>query len=322
MRALVHHRYGDPAEVLRVEQVDLPLVPAGHVRVRVAAASVNAADWHMIRGTPFPARFVYGGPFAPKRIVPGSDMVGVVEAVGAGVVGFAVGDRVMGELSLRGMGAFAEYVNADVSMLVKAPATMDDIHAAALPMGSVTALVGLRDHVHLQPGERILITGAAGGVGSAAVSLALHMGAHVTAMCRTEGVEAVRALGAHEVIDRTVADVADRRDAFDAILECAGYKAYRRLLPTISKGGRYVFAGGSMRTLASVMAFGALHRDPTVKNFLIKTTAPLLEDVRALAEQGALRPIIDSVVSLEQGAAAVSRVDRGKAVGKVVITME
>lgn len=322
MQAVTFRAYGAPINVCRVEELPMPTAGPTDVILRVHAASLNAADWRMIKGRPFPARLVYGGPFRPRRIVPGSDICGEVIQVGANVHSVSIGDLVIGELALVGMGAFAEYVAAPASALIRAPYECLAETAASLPLAAVSALQGLRDHAKVRPGDHVLITGASGGVGSFALQIAKDLGATVTAVCRTEGVDAVRRLGVDDVIDRTKEDPYARRDAYDVVFDCAGYRPPTDCVPSMRAGGRYVFAGGSMANLAKAMAMQAIGRKPngiTIGNFLEKASTVDLAIVRDMAETGRIRPIIDSVITLAEVPTALDRLERGGVVGKVIL---
>jgi NADPH:quinone reductase-like Zn-dependent oxidoreductase len=323
MKAVTFRTYGAPIDVCRIEDLPIPEPGPDDVLVRVLAASINAADWRMIHGSPWPARFVYGGPFRPRRIVAGSDMCGVIERVGTSVRAFGPGDIVMAELALVGMGAFAEYAVAPASALVRAPARISPEAAATLPMAGMTALQGLRDHAAIRAGEHVLVTGAAGGVGSFAVQIAKALGAEVTAICKSEGVRAVASLGADRVIDREIDDPLHRSERYDVVFDCASYRPPTDYVPVMKPSGRYVYIGGSIPNLARVMFMQAVGRKPhgvSVTNYLEKASVGDLSMIRDMADAGTIRPLIDSVVTLDDVPTALDRVEHGKAVGKVIIT--
>ncbi|HEY9662518.1 MAG TPA: NAD(P)-dependent alcohol dehydrogenase, partial [Allocoleopsis sp.] len=209
MKAIARSEYGSAA-VLKLEAVDKPVVADQGVLVKVYATSVNAGDRHLMRGTPFIIRLIYGGLRQPKVKILGFDVAGRVEAVGQAVTQFKPGDAVFGDLSECGFGAFAEYVCATESALVLKPDTISFEQAAAVPGAALAALQGLRDCGHLQPGQKVLINGASGGVGSFAVQSAKALGAEVTAVCSTQKIDQVKLLGADQVIDYTQVDVTQR----------------------------------------------------------------------------------------------------------------
>jgi NADPH:quinone reductase-like Zn-dependent oxidoreductase len=237
MRAAVHERYGAPEDVVSVRTVPVPDLGRDDVLVRVAAASVNALDWHYVTGLPMFARPTLGLR-RPKRQVPGADVAGVVEAVGADVTRFQPGDRVFGEVS---GGAFAEYVVAPAEWLVPVPEGVELEQAATIGVAAETALQGLRDWGRLVEGQRVLVNGASGGVGSFAVQLAKALGAsHVTAVCSTGNVEAARRAGADRVVDYTREDLRSLGETFDLFFDNAGSLTLRESRRLVSAGGSYV----------------------------------------------------------------------------------
>ena len=230
MQAIVYHNYGSP-DVLKLEEVQKPVPQDDEVLVKVVAASAAAGDWHLLRAKPFLVRFMYGL-LKPKYKILGADVAGRVEAVGRNVTQFQPGDEVFGDLSNCGFGAFAEYVAAPETALALKPTNLTFEEAAAVPVSAVTALLGLR-HGQIQPGQKVLINGASGGVGTFAVQIAKAFGAEVTAVCSTGKVELVRSLGADHVIDYTQADFTQNGERYDLILAANGYQplaAYQRAL--------------------------------------------------------------------------------------------
>ncbi|WP_457256326.1 NAD(P)-dependent alcohol dehydrogenase [Pedococcus sp. P5_B7] len=237
MRAAVHERYGSPEDVVTLRTVPVPEVGPDDVLVRVGAASVNALDWHYVTGLPMFARPTLGLR-RPKRQVPGADVAGVVEAVGSAVTRFQPGDRVFGEVS---GGAFAEFVVAPADWLVPVPEGMEIETAATIGVAAETALQGLRDWGQLKAGQRVLVNGASGGVGSFAVQLAKALGAsHVTAVCSTGNVEAARRAGADRVIDYTRDDLRELGETFDVFFDNAGSLTLRESRRLVSAEGSYV----------------------------------------------------------------------------------
>ena len=255
MKAIVRETYGSP-DVLRLEDVPVPTVGDGDVLVRVRAASANAGDWHLLRGTPFPIRLVVGLRIPRFKII-GADIAGQVEAVGRNVTQFRPGDEVFGELSRCGFGAYAEFAAAPEKGLALKPANLSFEEAATLPTAGCTALQGLRKG-RIQRAQRVLLNGASGGVGTFAVQIAKSFGTEVTAVCSTRNVEMVRSIGADHVIDYTKDDFATHGQRYDLILATNGDRSiwdYRRALTT---DGSYAMTGGSNRQLTEALLFGPL----------------------------------------------------------------
>ena len=255
MKAIVRETYGPP-DVLHLEEVPLPTLRDGDVLVRVRAASANAGDWHLLRGTPLPFRFV-AGLRIPKFKIIGTDVAGHVEAVGRNVTQFRPGDEVFGELSRCGFGAYAEFAAAPEKALALKPANLFFEEAATLPTAGCTALQGLRKG-RIQRAQRVLLNGASGGVGTFAVQIAKSFGTEVTAVCSTRNVDMVRSIGADHVIDYTKDDFATQGQRYDLILATNGDRSiwdYRRAL---TADGCYAMTGGSNRQLTEALLFGPL----------------------------------------------------------------
>ena len=297
MRAAVHELYGAPEEVLTVRTVPVPDVGPDDVLVRVAAASVNALDWHFVTGLPMFARPALGLR-RPKRQVPGADVAGVVEAVGESVTRFQPGDRVFGEVD---GGAFAEFLVAPADWLVPVPEGVDLETAATIGVAAETALQGLRDWGRLQAGQRVLVNGASGGVGSFAVQVAKALGAsHVTAVCSTGNVEAARQAGADRVVDYTCEDVRALGDTFDLFFDNAGSLTLRDSRRLVSVGGSYVMVTSPkskwlhpmprMLSVPVYFAFGS-RRAPAFK--VASRNRVDLELLIDLVAQGLVAPVMD-----------------------------
>jgi len=322
MQAIVYHTYGSP-DVLKLEEVQKPVPQDGEVLVKVIAASTAAGDWHLLRAKPFLVRFMYGL-LKPKHPILGSDMAGRVEAVGSNVTQFQPGDEVFGDLSACGFGAFAEYVVAPENALALKPANMTFEQAAAVPVSGVTALKGLRDHGPIQPGQKVLINGASGGVGTFAVQIAKAFGAEVTAVCSTGNLEMARALGADHVIDYTQEDFTQNGERYDLILAANGYhplSAYQRAL---SPQGTYVMTGGSTAQMFEAMLLGPWRSrkgGQKLGNLLAKPDQKDLMFMKELLEAGRVTPVIDRRFPLRDVADAIRYVEAGHAKGKVVITV-
>ncbi|HEU5108749.1 MAG TPA: NAD(P)-dependent alcohol dehydrogenase, partial [Micromonosporaceae bacterium] len=319
MRAIVQDRYGS-ADVLELGELAVPAPVAGEVRVRVRAASVNAADWHIMRGDPYVARFAAPAVFGatgPKRKVRGRDFAGVVDAVGAGVTRLRPGDQVYGYAG-EGEGTFAEFVCVPEDLVDVKPANLTFEQAAAVPLAAGTALVGLRDVARLRPGQSILINGASGGVGTFAVQLAVAFGATVTGVCSTRNVDLVRSLGAAEVVDYRERDFARAGREYDVILDLVGNRSLTDLRRTLTPDGTLVLAGGGVSDGGSLIGPMALiirgwmvsrfvrHR---LEQFTLKPGRDHLVTLRELAEAGKFVPVVDRTFPLGEAAAAVRYVE-------------
>ncbi len=324
MKAVVNHVYGSP-EVLKLEEVAKPTPKDDEVLVEVHAASVNAADWHLLRGKPFLVRLVVGGLLKPKNTILGAAVAGRVEAVGSNVKQFQPGDEVFGDVSGSGFGAFAEYVCVPENALALKRTNMTFEEAAAIPVAAVTALQGLRDKGQIQPGQKVLINGASGGVGMFAVQIAKAFGADVTAVCSTRNVDMVRSLGADHVIDYTQEDFTKNGQQYDLILAANGYHsiwAYKRALRS---KGKYVLTGGSMAQMYQAMILGPLISMTGSKkmgNLMAKPNQKDLVLMEEFLEEGKVKPVIEKRYSLSEVPEAVRYVEEGHARGKVVINVE
>lgn len=323
MKAIIYTQYGAP-DVLELKEVAKPEPKEDEVLIKVEAASVNAADLHYLRGTPFLFRLA-GGLRQPKNPMLGADVAGRVEAVGRNVTQFRPGDEVFGDLSKSGRGTFAEYVCAKENALTLKPANISFEQAAAAPLAAVTALQGLRNQVQIQPGQKVLINGATGGVGMFAVQIAKSFGAEVTAVCSTRNLERVRSIGADHVIDYTKEDFTQNGQQYDLILAANGYhpiSAYQRAL---SPTGNYVTTGGTVAQLFEAMLFGSWISLTGKKKMGSGGAGPNQKDlsfIKGLLEDGKVVPIIDKCFSLSQVPEAIRYLEESHARGKVVITMD
>ena len=320
MKAMVRETYGSP-DVLHLDDVPVPTLGDGDVLIRVRAASANAGDWHLLRGTPLPFRLV-AGLRIPKFKVIGIDVAGHVEAVGRNVTEFRPGDEVFGDLSRCGFGAYAEFAAAPEKALALKPANLSFEEAAALPTAGCTALQGLRKG-RIQRAQRVLLHGASGGVGTFAVQIAKSFGTEVTAVCSTRNVDMVRSIGADHVIDYTKDDFATQGQRYDLILATNGDRSiwdYRRAL---TADGCYAMTGGSNRQLTEVLLFGPLLSIGRRQfgNVLVKPNQGDLLVLKELCESGKVRPVIDRRFPLSEVSSAVRYVEDGHARGKVVVTM-
>ncbi|MFR9752466.1 NAD(P)-dependent alcohol dehydrogenase [Nocardia sp. 004] len=328
MKAIVQDEYGAPAEVLQLRDIDVPTPEGNSVLVRVHATSVNPADWHLIRGIPHIARLQVGLR-RPQHTVPGCDVAGQVESVGAGVTGFRPGDEVFGSPFLRGFGAFAEYVAIPVDRVAHKPANLSFEQAAAVPLAASTAVQGLRDHAGIGPGKRVLIVGAAGGVGTFAVQLAEHWGAEVTGVCGPGNIELVRSLGADQVIDYTRVDFRRGGHRYDAVFQLSGTYSASDYLRILEPDGTLVLAGGDsdnrwIGPIGRLLAARVI--SPFVSQRLTSfTVAPNAEDLvvlREAIEAGAVTPVIDRDYPFDELPAAIGYLERGHARGKIVIAVK
>jgi NADPH:quinone reductase-like Zn-dependent oxidoreductase len=320
MKAIVRETYGPP-DVLHLEDVAAPTVGDGDVLVRVHAASANAADWHLLRGTPLPFRLV-AGLRTPRFKIIGTDVAGHVEAVGRNVTQFRPGDEVFGELSRCGFGAYAEFAAAPEKALALKPANLSFEEAATLPTAGCTALQGLRKG-RIQRAQRVLINGASGGVGTFAVQIAKAFGTEVTAVCSTQNMDMVRSIGADHVIDYTKDDFATHGQRYDLILAANGDRSIWEYKRALGANGSYVMSGGSNRQLSDAILFGPLLSIGHQKlgNLLMKPNQADLLVLKELCETGKVRPVIERRFPLSEVPAAVRYVEHGHARGKVVITI-
>lgn len=319
MKALVRHQYGGPG-VVRVEEVEQPGLTDERVLVRVRASSLNKADFHQLRGFPrFLRPVTRDGVLRPKSVLFGTDFAGVVEAVGKDVTDIAPGDEVFGGRS----GAFAEYVSA--VNVVRKPANVTFEEAATMGIAGLTALQGLRDKGELQPGQRVLINGASGGVGTLAVQIAKALGGHVTAVCSTRNVEQTRALGADRVLDYTREDFTRERERYDLIADVAGGHSLSALRRCLEPEGRLVIVGahGSRSQLGHLAATWLSSRfgKHTVKFFIANFNKEDLQTLADMLESGQLKPAIDRTYELDEAQDALRTFGEGHVRGKLVLTI-
>jgi len=314
MKAFIYERYGPP-ETLRMAEVDKPSPEAGEVLVKVLAVSVNAADWHVLRGKPLFSRATLGL-LRPKQKILGVDVAGRVEAVGGGVTGFKAGDEVYANLLDHGYGGFADYVSVPVDVMSLKPASLSFEEAAAVPMAAVTAFQGLRRHGELQPSQKVLINGATGGVGSFAVQLAAASGAEVTAVTSTPNLELVRSLGADHLIDYTTTDALGSGRRYDRILDTVGNRSVSDLRRGLASGGKAAVTGfTSVAKLVGV----SLRGGKDVAMVQAHVTAKDLEVLSELIAAGKVGPQIDRRYRFAELPAAIAYLEQGRARGKVVV---
>jgi NADPH:quinone reductase-like Zn-dependent oxidoreductase len=320
MKAIVQSTYGLP-DVLEMHEVPIPVIDDDQVLIRVHASSVNALEWHLMTGTPYLVR-PQAGFTKPKRPTLGADVAGTVEAAGANVTRFQPGDEVFGEVG----GGYAEYAAARPETLALKPANATFEQAAAVPVAALTALQGLRDHGRIQSGQRLLINGASGGVGTFAIQIAKVLGAEVTAVCSTGNVDTARSLGADKVIDYTKTDFTESERSYDLMLDIVGTGSVSGCMSVLADAGRYVVVSGPKgrwlgplpRLVKAKLAF--TRGDRTMGFFVAK---PNEKDMSVLAEwmeSGTLVPMIETTYPLNKVPDALRRFGRGHARGKTVIT--
>jgi NADPH:quinone reductase-like Zn-dependent oxidoreductase len=321
MSAIVHHQYGEP-EVLTLGEVEMPVPGNDDVLIRVVAAGVSIGDHHIVTGKPYLVRLSpFGGFPRPKHTVPGAAMSGRIAAVGARVTGMQVGDEVFGQAL---NGAFAEFLVMPAKLVAHKPKNLSFEDAAAVPWGT-TALQGLRDAGQVRAGERVLVNGASGAVGTWAVQLAKSLGAHVTAVCSTRNVELVRSLGADEVIDYTKSDFVESGARYDVLMDMVGNRTLSDCKRVLNAGGRYVPCSGGggdwlgpiVRIIGGrlVFSFGGKR----VKMFMQKLNAADLVVMTKLIEAGAIRPVVERTWSFAEGGAALAHVGTGHSQGLNVV---
>ena len=323
MKAIVYTKYGSP-DVLKLEEVEKPSPRDDEVLVKVSAASLNAYDLHLLRARPFLVRLMGLGFFSPKNHILGADISGRVEEIGKNVKQLRPGDEVFGDMAGSGSGSLAEYVCARENVFVIKPANMTFEEAAAVPMAAVTALQGLRNKGEIRPGQKVLINGASGGVGTFAVQIAKSFGAEVTAVCSTGNSELARSMGADHVIDYAQTDFTRNGQQYDLILGANGYHsifAYRRAL---SPHGRYVMSGGSNAQMFQGMLLGPFVSKKGGKklgSIGAKPDREALSFLKQLLVEKKVAPVIDRRYPLEKAAEAFRYLESGHAKGKVIITL-
>jgi NADPH:quinone reductase-like Zn-dependent oxidoreductase len=314
MKAFIYERYGPP-ERLRMAEVDKPAPNTDEVLVKVLAASVNAADWHVLRGKPLFSRATLGL-LRPKHQILGVDIAGQIEAVGGDVTPFKPGDEVYANLLDHGYGGFADYAAVPVNVMALKPASLSFEEAAAVPMAATTALQGLGHHGDIKPAQQVLINGATGGVGSFAVQLAKASGAEVTAVTSTRNLELVRSLGADQVVDYAKEDFTRTGRRYDLILDTVGNRSVPDLKLALAEGGKAAVTGfTSVRRLLGV----SLRGGKAIAQVQAHVTAKDLELLSGLIEAGKLRPQIDRRYRFAEIPEAIAYLEQGHARAKVVV---
>ncbi len=323
--AIVQDQYGTaPEEVLRLEEIAQPAIADDEILVRVRAASVDRGTWHLMAGLAYPMRLAGFGFRRPKAPNPGRSLAGTVESAGQAVTEFEPGDEVYGTCD----GSFAQYARARASRLAPKPANLSFEQAAAVPVSALTALQAMRDRAKVQAGQKVLIIGASGGVGTFAVQIAKAFGAEVTGVCSTAKMDLVQAIGADHVIDYTREDFADSKHRYDAILDIGGNSRLSHLRRALTDHGMLVMIGGETdgrwlggmdRMLRAHLLFPLVSQK--LGTFIASENAEDLEVLRVLIESGKIVPAIDRTYPLSQTPAAIRHVIQGRARGKVVISI-
>jgi len=319
MKAALYEKYGEP-NVLQLREVQKPAPEDGEVLIRIHAASVNAYDWHFLTADIFLIRLMGGGFLRPVDPRLGADVSGRIEEVGRNVSQFSPGDEVIGMVK----GGFAQYAVASEKALVLKPANATFHEAAAMPMASITALQGLRDEGQISSGQRVLINGASGGVGTFAVQIAKAFDTEVTAVCSTGNMEQASSIGADHVIDYTREDFTRGNKKYDLVFAANGYHSLSSYKRTLAPGGVFVMAGGTRRQIFQSMLLGPLMSEKNgrkMRGVMAKPSQKDLAFIKHLVENGKVRPVIDRRYSLCEVAEALRYIGEGHARGKIVISV-
>ena len=322
MKAIRYTKYGSP-DVLQVQEVEKPVPRANEVLIKVHAASVNYSDWAFVRGKPWLVR-LFQGLFKPKHKILGADMAGQIESMGTDARQFQPGDEVYGDLSSHGWSGFAEYVSVPENALALKPTNLTFEEAAAVPQAALVALQALRDKGQIQPGHRVLIVGASGGIGTFAVQIAKSFDAEVTGVCSTRNLDMVRSIGADYVIDYTKEDFTQNEQTYDLIVATAGYRSVFDYRQALSPKGICVVTGGSMAQIFQSMLVGpcvSMIGTQKVTNLSVKLIQEDLVFMKELLEDGKVVPVIDRQYLFSEVAEAIRYYGEGHARGKVVITL-
>jgi NADPH:quinone reductase-like Zn-dependent oxidoreductase len=323
MKAAVYQKYGFPRDVLRFEEVAKPAPKDDEVLVKVHASSLNQYDWHLMTADIFLVRLSMGL-FQPKNNIPGADIAGRVEEVGRSVKQFKPGDDVFGDIAACGAGGFAEYVSVPEKYVARKPVNVTFEEAAAIPMAAITALQGLRDEGQIQPGQKVLIQGASGGVGSFAVQIAKAFGAEVTAVCSTRNMEQSCSLGADHVIDYTKEDFTQNGKKYDLILAANGYHSLADYKRSLTPQGRYVMAGGKPAQMFQALLLGSWVSEKGGRKLGLVSAKPEQRDLvfmKELYEAGKVRSVIDRCYPLKEAVEAMQYLGTGHARGKIIVTI-
>lgn len=320
MKAIVYEKYGSP-DVIHLRDIEKPTPKDDEALIKIHAASVNAYDWHFLTADIFLIRFMCGGLLKPKNTRLGADMAGCIEAVGKNVKQFQPGDEVFGMVK----GSFAEYTCAPENALALKPVNTSFADTAAIPMAAITALQGLRDEGHIRVGQKVLINGASGGVGTFAVQIAKSFGAKVTAVCSSGNLGQARSIGADHVIDYTKEDFTRSGQQYDIVFAANGYHSLSAYKRALNPEGIYVMAGGSMAQIFQSMLMGSIMSERggrKITGVRAKRNQKDLIFLKELFEAGRVRSVIDRLYPLSETAEALRYLGKGHARGKIVITVK
>ena len=320
MKAIIHTGYGAPGDVLQFKEVEKPTPKTDEVLVKIQATSINFGDKALVQGQPFLVRVMGYGLLKPKTPIPGGDIAGQVEAVGPDVKHFQLGDAVFADISGDGMGAYAEYVAVPENLLTPMPANLTYDQAAAVPQAAVVALQGLRDNGGIQPGHKVLINGASGGVGTFAVQIAKALGAEVTGVCSAQNLELVRSIGADHVIDYRQEDFTQSEERYDLIFDIVANRSTSDYMRVLTSTGKYVACAFNPSTLF----FGGLmsKKDGKGASSLVAKSKPDdLLFMKELLESAKVVPVIDRRYPLQEMAVAMQYLGSSQQHGKVIITL-
>lgn len=324
MKAIICPRYGSP-DVLQLREVEKPVPQEDEVLIQIHAASLNSRDLRMLRANPFFMRLMPGGLFRPKNKILGADLAGRVESIGCNVKQVKPGDEVFGYLpSAIGRGTFAEYVCASERFIALKPVNLTFEQAAAVPLAAVTALQGLRDKGNIKPGQKVLIYGASGGVGTFALQIAKAFGAEVTAVCSTRNLEMARSLGADHVIDYKIEDITQNGNQYDLILAVNGYHPISDYLQMLKPEGVLVISGGSLVTLFQAVSIAKRVSKSGGQKIYVLSLKQNQEDlifIKELLESGKIKPVIDECYSLSKTPEAFLYFEKVHPRGKIVISV-
>jgi NADPH:quinone reductase-like Zn-dependent oxidoreductase len=320
MKAIVYEKYGSP-DVIQLKDIEKPTPKDDEVLIKIHAASVNAYDWHFLTADIFLIRFMGGGLLKPKNTRLGADMAGRIESVGKNVKQFQPGGEVFGMVK----GSFAEYACAPENALALKPVLTSFNEAAAIPMAAITALQGLRDEGQIRAGQKVLINGASGGVGTFAVQIAKSFGAEVTAVCSARNLEQARSIGADHVIDYTKEDFTKNGQQYDLVFAANGYHSLSAYKRALTPKGIYIMAGGSMAQIFQSMLMGSMMSETggrKMSGVSAKRNQNDLVFIKELFEAGKVKSIIDRQYPLSEAAEALRYLGAGHARGKIVISVE
>ena len=322
MKAIIQTGYGEPSDVLEIREKERPFPKDNEVLIKIQAASITFGDLAAVKGEPFIARLSLGLR-EPKIKTPGKDVAGIIEAVGHNVKEFKPGDKVFGDLSESGWGAYAEYVSAPEGALVHMPDNISFDEAAAVPESGVVALQGLRGKGQIKPGQKVLVYGASGGIGTFAVQIAKSFDTEVTGVCSTRNLKLVKSLGADHVVDYTQEDFVESGELYDLILATAGYRSIFDYKRALKPDGRYVATGGDMKQIFQPMLLGpwVSNEGRKMTNLVMKPDKEDLPYLKELIETGKVSPVIDKSYPLNELAQALQYYAEGRSRGKVIVTI-